>query len=257
MGTAGMVGVLGTPCSPVGALACAGNYQKLTVFCNGDGEWEVNETCGTDLVCESTPGVNVGTCQPIAAECQGGPGTGVCDDDDKTLVRCSADATTTTSETCSGGCHNGECHDVSACPVWGDYDGGVSCSLECGRAASGACVPFTALPGCTAAIALNVDLGDKWVVRTPWADETCQGCGATPGIFVLDIRGNGGTQYLRMTVPAPWRLASQQVSDCRELLDECGLFRRSQAYVFVVPTTLADGPVNIVIEGVDSAATCP
>jgi hypothetical protein len=89
-GPVGAVGTLGQPCSPPAALACAGNYQKVTLICGGDGTWERNETCGADQFCDSTPGVNVGTCRPRTPGCDA-PSIGFCKNA-STRVDCGPDA---------------------------------------------------------------------------------------------------------------------------------------------------------------------
>lgn len=66
----GQVAVLGTSCGAAGALACAGNYQKVTLLCGTGGTWQVNKTCGSDEFCDSTPGPNAGVCRPVLPECK-------------------------------------------------------------------------------------------------------------------------------------------------------------------------------------------
>jgi hypothetical protein len=67
----GQVATLGSACSSPGALACAGNHQKVTAICSTDGTWEVNMTCGLDEYCDSTPGPSAGLCRPVVDRCKG------------------------------------------------------------------------------------------------------------------------------------------------------------------------------------------
>lgn len=66
----GQVAVLGTSCAVAGALACAGNFQKVTLLCGTDKTWQVNTTCAADQYCDSTPGPNAGVCRPALPQCQ-------------------------------------------------------------------------------------------------------------------------------------------------------------------------------------------
>jgi hypothetical protein len=254
-GAAGMVGGLGTPCSPPGALACAGNYQKLTVLCGGDGEWEANQTCGADLYCDSTPGPNVGTCRPVAAGCEGGPGTTFCDEQDpEQLLRCTADAVRTSVEPCDGLCRNGVCRDAEPCPVWSDYDDEVSCSSDC-PAAHACAASSSACPSDFATVRLDTD--STAVLRTLWAEDTCQACNGTGAAIVdADVLSNSG-RAIRVTVPAPWKYMLRRRLDCSEAVDGCVVLQASTASLRFVSSTAQDGPVNILFENVATSETCP
>jgi hypothetical protein len=248
-GTAGMVGVLGTPCSPPGALACAGNHQKLTVLCGGDGEWEPNQTCGNDQYCDSTPGQNVGTCQPVAEGCEAGPGIVSCSTDEKRIITCGPDAVTKGEETCQGACHRGVCRDDrEACPDWDQYDYGVPCAKDCGEPDSpspvGGCVSSD--EGCITSLYSTLST----VVRSPWSDDVCA-CELTEGrtlrFFHQSMSGNR-----RITVPQPWSIGS-----CGEEPRHCIVLNYSADYVNLWTPALDSGPVNILVEEVDSGETCP
>jgi hypothetical protein len=247
-GTAGMVGVLGTPCSPPGSLACAGNYQKLTVLCNGDGEWEPNETCGTDLVCDSTPGPNVGTCQPVAAECEAGPGTTFCSADESSRVICGPDAVNMTEEACDGACHRAVCRDDrEACPNWEDYEErGVACATDCGKLAPplvNACVVNDL--GCYVAIVNELPA----LVRAPWTDDTCA-CEMVEGRTMrVDV---DRTENRRITVSPPWSIGS-----CGQAPQRCALLPSVQQEVELWTPETDSGPVNILIEHVSQTDSCP
>jgi hypothetical protein len=234
-GSAGMVGVLGTACSPPGDLACAGNHQKLTVLCGGNGTWQPNQTCGTDSFCDSTPGSNVGTCQPVAPGCEDGPGTTFCDDQDPAqLVTCSADAVSTTTEPCAvGTCRGAICQEPPACPVWSDFERSASCTPEC----PGALIECTgSSSSCIrdyVGLALLPD--NKAVIRTMWAQDTCRVCDGTPrAILDVSISLLNAGRALRVTVPPPWRsrrmstlAVTRRSMDARCLRAAgCGSFRR-------------------------------
>lgn len=70
-GPTGVVGTLGDACEQPGALACAGNHQKLTLLCGGDGQWEPNQTCGSTEFCDSSEGSNAGVCVEAEEGCAG------------------------------------------------------------------------------------------------------------------------------------------------------------------------------------------
>jgi hypothetical protein len=248
-GTAGMVGVLGTPCSPPGALACAGNYQKLSVLCGGDGEWEPNQTCAADQYCDSTPGQNVGLCQPIAEGCEAGPGA-YCSADEQRIVTCGPDAVTKSEESCDGACHRGVCRDDrEACPNWDQYDYGVPCAKDCGEPDSpspvGGC--FTSDEGCYTSMYSIFSA----VVRSPWSDDVCA-CETVEG-RTLRFFPEGSADYRRVTVPEPWSIGS-----CGEEIRRCAIVRGvSDDYLDLWTPALDSGPVNILVEEVGSGDTCP
>jgi hypothetical protein len=248
-GSAGTIGVLGTPCAPRGALACAGNHQKLTVLCGGNDTWQANQTCGEGQFCDSTPGPNVGICRPELTECADGPGTKWCDDDDKTLITCGPDAVSTVNQACIGACHNEVCRDVSVCPVWDDYDQGAACSRDCGMADRTLSCGASNI-SCTGYISVNFTFGPRAVIRTPFADSPCTQCNGT--VAYLAVIPNTSSR-LRVTVPAPWRVS--QSSFCGAL-PQCAIFSSGTIF-YVVSSSLDDGPVNVVVETVDSSATCP
>ena len=245
-GSSGVVGVVGTPCSSPGALACAGNHQKLTVFCDGDGEWEANETCGAGEFCDSTPGENAGTCQPELPECADGPGTKFCVAD-KELVTCSADAVTTATEVCEQACHQGACVERSECPTWNDYNFAMACSHDCGDPGPDYCLVNQF--GCTEAL-VAADAGERAVVRTGWADEMCLGCDGTSPEFRVTVVSN--SQYgHRITVPPPWRVQAERQCDAGS---DCAVSRYGT--FILIASSPSDGPVNVVIEGLAAPGTC-
>jgi hypothetical protein len=248
-GAAGMVGVLGTSCSPPGALACAGNHQKLTVLCGGDGRWQPNQTCGDGMFCDSTPGVNVGTCRPELPECAAGPGTRFCAANQKDMVTCSADLVATTSEPCDGACRNGACREVSECPVWTDYNDAAACSLECG-APGGSCT--TDGLGCIRISGIILGANQRGVIRTPWVEDWCPRCGDLFVSLTIRVTVNAG-RAVRMLVPEPFRILDGTTGPC-DPQPRCSIGNSFEIYS-------ADrnvGPMNIVVEEVDPmTATCP
>jgi hypothetical protein len=255
-GGAGMVGMLGTQCSPPGALACAGNYQKLTVLCGGDGTWQPNQTCGDDAFCDSMPGPSVGTCQPVAAGCEDGPGTTFCDDADlPRLVRCTADAVRTSIESCNGMCRERVCRAAPPCPVWSDYGDHASCTTECPGAFDGCGASSQACPMDLASIYLM--LGDAGIVRSMWAEDTCQVCNGT-GNAILDVDVNvSAGRAIRVTVPSPWKYLTDRTFNCGGAVEGCVVLQTRTAALRFVSSTPQDGPANILFEDVPMSATCP
>jgi hypothetical protein len=102
-----VVGTLGEPCDAPGTLACAGNHQKLTVVCGGDGEWETNQTCGATEFCDSVEGDTTGLCLEPEAECEGRePDDTICVDGN--VYSCAPDGIRPwLSEICTGFCEDG------------------------------------------------------------------------------------------------------------------------------------------------------
>jgi hypothetical protein len=108
----GMVGVLGQTCAPPGALACAGNAQKLQLLCDASGHWVANGTCSGSQLCDSVPGQNAGTCQDQVPKCVGQqPGFEFCiPSGGPELDACGPDLVTITVVTvCPVACANGMC----------------------------------------------------------------------------------------------------------------------------------------------------
>jgi hypothetical protein len=79
-GDSATTGTLLGPCAVVGAYGCAGHAQKGQLVCTGT--WAVNGNCTGSNNCDTTPGANAGSCQPIVPECLGKkPGDNVCQGD--------------------------------------------------------------------------------------------------------------------------------------------------------------------------------
>ena len=105
----GEIAVVGEDCLPANALACAGNAQKLVLFCDpGTGTWTALQACPGHQLCDSLPGPNQGTCQDPVAACVGlTPGATVCEG---TLqITCGPDLVTSTQVQCEHACENGAC----------------------------------------------------------------------------------------------------------------------------------------------------
>jgi hypothetical protein len=112
-----VVGTLGDPCSPVGALGCAGHAQKGQLLCGVDHRWASNGVCAGASNCDTRVGMNAGSCQPIADGClDRSPNATFCDEvDGGSFVvarRCGPDLVTRTDTDCVGGigfCYAGSC----------------------------------------------------------------------------------------------------------------------------------------------------
>ncbi len=243
-GAAGMTGTIGDTCSPRGALACAGNHQKVTVLCGADGTWQPNETCGGNQFCDSTPGPNAGTCQLVAPGCEDGAGTRWCDDDEKHLVTCGPDAVTTIDDECSRACRSGECrNDLEECPTWENYAGGIACSRECDP-------PNSCSAGAGNCLFALVSVYPT-IVRVPWTDDACACSTGTGRRFLISLVGQHN--YVRASVSSPWGFG-----ECGEARTSCRI---------VSPTDLPDdfvlwadgdgGPVNVLLEEFDTQPQCP
>jgi hypothetical protein len=96
----GAVGVLGQRCSPPGALACAGNMQRLQLLCGASGQWVANGTCSGSMLCDSEPGTSAGTCQEPLPECAGMPGAETCDSTGTAIETCGPDTVSATTMPC-------------------------------------------------------------------------------------------------------------------------------------------------------------
>lgn len=125
------VGDVGEPCSPNGALGCAGYAQKERLTCVS-GQWESNGTCSGNNNCDTTAGSNAGSCQPIVTECAGKtPGDPVCRNTEK--FECGPDLLTRDEvEVCEGGCVDGVCTECQAGIVrqCGDCDLGTQACVD-------------------------------------------------------------------------------------------------------------------------------
>jgi formylglycine-generating enzyme required for sulfatase activity len=120
-------------------LACAGNAQKSKLICGSDGKWATNGTCDGDTLCDTTVGVDQGTCKPVVAACVGkSPAEVVCEGTKR--VKCGPDLVTTEAvATCPYVCTKAVCV-------------GPSCagfSSACGPKSDESCCASTKVPGGT------------------------------------------------------------------------------------------------------------
>jgi hypothetical protein len=161
------LGVLGQPCPNAGALACAGHAQKLQLVCGGDLKWTQNGTCGTGQLCDSTPGVNQGTCAPVVPACAAKSG-GDLACDGLVRVQCGPDlVSTTTIETCPFVCT------PSACTM---------------------CVPNNDKQ-CAENVPQTCDGGGQWQGTTACVGQTCNG-GVCVGVCApMDTKCVGNVPY--------------------------------------------------------------
>jgi hypothetical protein len=102
-------GTLTGSCAVVGAYGCAGHAQKGQLICTGT--WAANGNCAGSNNCDTTPGANAGSCQPILTECLGKkPGDIICYGDSR--VTCGPDIVTVIAlDTCATNqfCEDGVC----------------------------------------------------------------------------------------------------------------------------------------------------
>jgi len=240
----GVIGVLGEPCDSPGELACAGNHQKLTVVCGGDGEWEVNETCGELEYCDSKPGANAGVCRAPAAECATGEvDAHLCYQGD--LHNCAPDGIEPMLvEDCVVRCEGGACiNEVEPCPT-GDV---LNCDPECGDTSD-------CFPGIDDVVIEN--LGDILVFRTAdYANAVDDDC--TTAAYAL-VFGNG-YRRVKATVARPWRVTFDGDGAL-----ECAFGGGEQCAVSVSPNAVwiytddpSAKPSNVTLEYVYPDAECP
>jgi sulfatase modifying factor 1 len=120
MAPSGPIGELGGPCSPKGALACAGHAQPDKLVCGPGSIWASNGTCAQSTLCDTQAGEKQGTCQPVVPACAGkSPGAVVCDG--LTRLLCGPDLVTSEQiEVCPTACVAGFC---AAC-----WPGDIQCA---------------------------------------------------------------------------------------------------------------------------------
>jgi hypothetical protein len=140
------LGTLNQPCVGEGSPACQGHAAKQQLICS-TGKWIANGTCAGSNDCDTTPGSNAGSCQPIAPPCAAlRPGDTYCND--QTVERCGVDlVTTAVVQTCSAttpACLGGSCvectPDATRCSAT-QVDHIETCSAD------GAWAPAIACPG--------------------------------------------------------------------------------------------------------------
>ncbi len=109
-------GSLDVYCTDLGAYACAGHAQKGQLACAvnpsiGVPVWSLNGNCSGANNCDTRPGGNAGSCQPIVTEClDKNPGAVFCRGVNR--LTCGPDLVTATPlDTCATGflCTDGMC----------------------------------------------------------------------------------------------------------------------------------------------------
>lgn len=253
----GVVATLGAFCTPPGKLACAGNYQKLTLVCGGSNTWEVNQTCSVGQFCESTAGVNAGLCRAELAECEGKPNLQYCADVDS-LYACSADAVAKTLvETCSGRCYDGKCDPlVDPCPT----TTAISYSTDCKGApgvstvAPNLCKTSTPSPH------------PSFIVRMPRSPLTKNDCplSCSDGSYTYQTLQLAWGPLVRVTVGLPWQLAAVQTTyDLSADEAACSgpravqcLLATSEQFVVVYSGEAMSLPRNVLVEPASATVHC-
>jgi hypothetical protein len=252
----GEVGTLGAQCSPPAALACAGYFQKVTLVCGASGTWEVNQTCPGTQVCETHPGLTVGTCQEQDPDCAGpSPGAAICVG--HAAYQCGADNVTKAYVAyCPGACTDGACDDAAtACPTIAEF---TDCSDDCGGR-SMLCVLYqTSYWMLTDLTSYPVEV----VVRTPRPDDLMD-CGDNRRVFPI-ARSEGIAR-----ISEPWHLAywdrgvqpdpcaAEPLGQCLDLPPPSG--DPPDTYVLAMTDDPTASPTNVIFEppAAPGSEACP
>jgi hypothetical protein len=246
-GPTGQVGTLGQSCSPAGALACAGNHQKLTIVCGGDGKWATNQTCGNGQFCDTRAGTNVGTCQSEDPQCVGKDG-GYKYCVGYSVYQCGPDALDhSLAQNCAGPCVDGACVDNEPCPtVTGGFQ---DCSHEC--------LPNDDLCGPGKCNSTSVPIYKQAVaVRTASAAQSCTCSGAQKYFLKLPL---AATFYTKATVAPPWTVTLVPTVDadpCVLTGVQCVVGQQSDLLAAITDDP-GSPPRNVTLTPVDPGATCP
>jgi hypothetical protein len=252
----GQVGTLGQNCGAPGTLACAGNYQKLTLVCGADGRWAVNQTCSGDQICDTRAGVNAGTCRDQDPQCLGhDPGYKLCIGD--AVYACGADnLSTALVESCAATCENGACNNAAdPCPA-----SGTVCSSDCGGPSAaciaGDCPSVSGVP-------YGDIVGSIQIVRTVDAASSCWCAGGRKYLAIFD----DGQQTIRISVKPPWWVMvlvdSYSVSPaCNatagpQCLVSTAQITQNRRMVLIMTDDQAAQERNVTIETVAPGAVCP
>jgi hypothetical protein len=227
---AAVVGTLGDPCAPVGALGCAGHAQKGQLICGVDHRWASNGVCAGAMNCDTEQGSNAGSCQPIAPGCLGlAPGDRFCADGG-VASQCGPDLVSRVDTVCSGTtgvCVNGGC--VSCSPVSPAFcagnqletcdDAGTlimqNCQFECFTTPDARCADcaegtFRCLDD--AGIGVQVCVNGSW--EEPEA-VTCSSECVTTNWHVVDGVLSSSTS------PYHWKSSSTRVENQTTAADDC------------------------------------
>jgi hypothetical protein len=245
---------LGDACDSPAELACAGHHQRVTLICGADRRWEVNQTCGGDQVCDSSPGIRRGTCQDRLAECRDfDPGYRFCQDS-ATVAECGPDnVTLSVAETCTGACREGACDNrPNHCP----REPFFNCSDDCGdkwetcRECSGLEAVF--LPD------------TEHIVRIPEYAAACpHACSDAIRIFGIAQAIDGELPAVRVRVSSPWKIVQFQSGDspCElPAVTECAIYDSFYGAIFIItddPSAKAEN-VTLTFRGaVAQGLACP
>lgn len=178
-GGAQPVGANGEPCCTPNELACAGHAQKLVLICSPKNlEWSALQTCSGNQLCDTSVGINQGSCQDPVALCVGRqPGDKVCDGTDS--VQCGPDLVTSNATTCQYACQAGECLGAcvpgsrrcsgttpQVCTSGGQWQSEAPCAYLCSGegACTGECTPGD--KQCDGTTPRECGPGGAWTVGT-------------------------------------------------------------------------------------------
>lgn len=258
----GAVADLGAPCDSPSELACAGNYQRVTLICGPSHTWEVNETCPEGHACDSTEGFDQGTCKERLPECTNEEaGQRFCNQ--STLMECGPDnVTAEVVEICEGVCDDGRCDDTrDACPEGDSY---LGCSDDC-KGHEDYCSPEYC-PDQGIFTILLTEAYPGVVARIGSYTEACSlDCDPDVHRFSFGVTDPDFSR-IKVTVRAPWRITAPQSRLTRTLSCEAGSFEGCLLIEPLSPTIpnyfaiFSDDPAanerNVTIQGGDDL-TCP
>ncbi len=248
-GPTGVIGVLGEPCDAPGQLACAGNHQKLTVVCGGDGEWEVNETCSATAFCDSTEEETTGLCVEPSAECmERSIDERFCQDGD--AYWCTPDGLVPTlAEVCDVRCVDGACvNETDACPAEGIV---FNCDPACGEL----------WDGCEGGEEMTSPAqGVPVLFRTAGtSDASVINCdGGASYYYLLQLAVPVPTD-LKVSAAPPWRVMFEidALSDCDfGSAETCAITGVTERVLLVTDDPEAP-PTNVLFEYADFVESCP
>jgi formylglycine-generating enzyme required for sulfatase activity len=192
-GGAQPLGMLTEPCCNKAELACMGHAQKLVLICDPKTlTWGALQSCSGNLLCDTTPGTNQGTCQEPVPACVGKqPGDKLCDG--LKAIVCGPDLLTAQETLCTNACKDGAC--VGSCqpgarrctamtPELCDENGVWSAEAPCtylctgDGQCSGNCTP--GLKQCNGLTPQICDTSGEWQDGTPCAQVCSSGeCAVT------------------------------------------------------------------------------
>lgn len=186
-GDAGAIGAIGQPCTKPNELACAGNFQKLVLYCDPTTmKWGALQSCSGNQICDTTPGPNQGSCQDPVAICIGHqPGDALCDG--KKQVICGPDLVTSTEVDCPVVCLHGSCVGTctpgavqcngitpQTCAADGAWQDGAPCAYVCDAGVcTGTCAPGS--KQCAMLVPQTCDAKGQWKDGAPCATSCTAG----------------------------------------------------------------------------------